>query len=185
MGADPGFGSESGVGLDTRDTRDLQVLRGGGFEVGDPGYEDEDEDENEKEALVRGEQQESDRGGGVRGGKERRGEMKDIGRNAVPADSAAAAASLPPRPPQAATTASPATALAPTPPKGSGFGGDSVTLERSGVVISRIELNALRQGVRNQKGELVFFDTTFVEDPWRGLQPVELPKVPGMREGRG
>lgn len=31
------------------------------------------------------------------------------------------------------------------------------------------ELNALRQGIRNETGDLVFFKPSFVEDPWAGL----------------
>lgn len=31
------------------------------------------------------------------------------------------------------------------------------------------ELNALRQGVRNEAGDLVFFKPSFVEDPWARL----------------
>lgn len=29
--------------------------------------------------------------------------------------------------------------------------------------------NALRRGVRDEKGDMAFYDKSFVEDPWRGL----------------
>jgi hypothetical protein len=41
------------------------------------------------------------------------------------------------------------------------FGGPSV---------SKSELDALRRGVRNERGDLVYFLPSFVEDPWEKLQ---------------
>ncbi|KAF3033356.1 hypothetical protein E8E12_000707 [Didymella heteroderae] len=38
-----------------------------------------------------------------------------------------------------------------------------------GPPISRAELNALRQGVRNESGDTAYFLPTFVEDPWERL----------------
>jgi hypothetical protein len=39
-----------------------------------------------------------------------------------------------------------------------------------GEPISKAELNALRQGVRNNQGDLAYFLPSFVEDPWAKLE---------------
>jgi len=31
--------------------------------------------------------------------------------------------------------------------------------------------NALRRGVRNERGDMVYFPPSFLEDPWKGLTP--------------
>lgn len=47
----------------------------------------------------------------------------------------------------------------------------SETVSFGGAPISKFELNALRQGVRNENGDVAYFLPSFVEeDPWAGLK---------------
>ena len=48
----------------------------------------------------------------------------------------------------------------------------------SGTVLSAQELAALRRGVRNAEGGTAYFDVSFLEDPWAGMEGVELPGQP-------
>jgi hypothetical protein len=43
-------------------------------------------------------------------------------------------------------------------------------LSFGGPSISRAELNALRNGVRNEHGDMAYFLSSFVEDPWEKLR---------------
>jgi hypothetical protein len=43
-------------------------------------------------------------------------------------------------------------------------------LSFGGLPISRAELNALRNGVRNENGDTIYFLPSFVEDPWAKLK---------------
>jgi len=35
---------------------------------------------------------------------------------------------------------------------------------------ARVDLQALRQGVKNRRGDMVYFLPSFIEDPWKGLK---------------
>ncbi|KAF2747173.1 hypothetical protein M011DRAFT_477620 [Sporormia fimetaria CBS 119925] len=39
-----------------------------------------------------------------------------------------------------------------------------------GPTVTKAELNALRQGIRNSRGDLAYFLPSFVEDPWEKLE---------------
>ncbi|KAF1836340.1 hypothetical protein BDW02DRAFT_567083 [Decorospora gaudefroyi] len=43
-------------------------------------------------------------------------------------------------------------------------------LSFGGPLISKTELNALRSGIRNEKGDTAYFLPSFVEDPWEKLR---------------
>ena len=40
-----------------------------------------------------------------------------------------------------------------------------------GTSIDPTSLQALRQGVKNERGDMVYFLPSFIEDPWKNLQP--------------
>ena len=46
----------------------------------------------------------------------------------------------------------------------------SETVSFGGLPITQAELNALRHGIRNEEGDLAYFLTSFVEDPWERLE---------------
>lgn len=41
----------------------------------------------------------------------------------------------------------------------------------SGVIHERNNLQALRHGVKNEKGDMVYYLPSFIEDPWKDLKP--------------
>ncbi|CAN9210015.1 unnamed protein product [Alternaria alternata] len=68
---------------------------------------------------------------------------------------------LPEHPPPTATTQAPAASADQSAGEMVSFGGPSV---------SRAELNMLRNGVRTENGDTVYFLPSFVEDPWARLR---------------
>ncbi|KAI7467140.1 hypothetical protein KC351_g14164 [Hortaea werneckii] len=40
-----------------------------------------------------------------------------------------------------------------------------------GETSGRPDLQALRHGIKNDRGDMAYFLTSFIEDPWKGLEP--------------
>lgn len=82
---------------------------------------------------------------------------------------------LPDKPPvavqetQPSRPAQPAQPALQQPSPGAGEGA-SQTMSFGGPSITKSELNALKQGVKNERGDVMFFLPSFVEDPWERLE---------------
>lgn len=77
--------------------------------------------------------------------------------------------SLPDKP-QGTAQDSQLTQPATQPPSSAAAEGASQTVSFGGPPITRSELNALKQGLKNERGDVIFFLPSFVEDPWERLE---------------